>query len=169
MVEADKRVGDDEAALGQIAASPREENRRLQHGRVVVAEVADDGYFEGLGLRQADQLRAGADKRMPSEPAVLDGFQQERAIAFGLVAAQPQVGPEGGEEIGGDDGGCVHGRANKKTFRLEGLSSEAGGMPRSGQATLPPRSLRQVQAQVCVAGDIPLRVRVRRRGRQLRD
>jgi hypothetical protein len=136
---------------------------------VVVAEVADDWYSEGLGLRQADQLRAGADERMPPEPAVLDRFEQERAIAVGLVTAQPQVGPEGGEEIGGDDGGCVHGRAKQKTLRLEGLASGTGGVPRSGQATLPPRSLRQAQAQVCVAGDIPLRVRVRRHGRQLRD
>src|SRR6266568_8352935 len=96
---------------------------------------------------------------MSAQSPVLDRLQQEGAPAFGLVMAQPQVGPERGEEICGDDGGCVHIGTNKKTLRLEGLASGTGCVPRSDQAMLPPRSWRQVQAQVCVAGVISLRVR----------
>ena len=42
VVEADERLGDDEAALGQVGAGVGEPDGRLQHGHMVVAEVADD-------------------------------------------------------------------------------------------------------------------------------
>ena len=97
VVEADEHVGDDEAALGQVAALVRHRHGRLEPRRVLVAEVADDRLPAGLRLLERDQARAAADERVAAEPALLDGLEQEaRAPAL----AQPEVGPERGEQVG---------------------------------------------------------------------
>ena len=97
VVEADEHVGDDEAALGQVAALVRHRHGRLEPRGVLVAEVADDRLPAGLGLLERDQARAAADERVASQPALLDGLEQEaRATAL----AQPEVGPERGQQVG---------------------------------------------------------------------
>jgi hypothetical protein len=75
MVEADERVGDDEAALREPGAVFGERDRRLEHGHVVVAEVADDGppgCHLPLGLVEGHQARAGTDEAVLPEPPLLD-------------------------------------------------------------------------------------------------
>jgi hypothetical protein len=52
-------------------------------------------------------------------------------------------------------------RANKKTLRRKVFERNGVVGPRSAQASLPPRSWRQAQAQICVAG-VTGRSRVRR-------
>jgi hypothetical protein len=68
---------------------------------VVVAEVADDRLVERLRLLEGDEAVAAADERVAAEPALLDGFEQERGPP---ALAQLQVRPERGDEIGVD--GC---------------------------------------------------------------
>src|SRR5215510_11431950 len=82
---------------------------------MVVAEVADDRRLERLGLLEAHDPRSVADERVPAQAPVLDRLEQERRT---VLRAQPEVRPEGSDEIGGYDGGCVH-WANKKTPGLE--------------------------------------------------
>ena len=59
------------------------------------------GAFERLRLLEADEAGAGADEGVPAEAPSLDGLEQEAAA---LRAAQAEVRPERGEEIGGDGG-----------------------------------------------------------------
>ena len=133
---------------GRSGPSAGSGHGRLELGGVVVAEVADDRRGLLLGLVERDDARAAADEGVAAEPALLDRLEQERRLAGG---AQPEVRPERGDQVGGDDGGVVH--ATRKTLRLEGLVSGSGGA--FGQARLPPRSWRRNQAQVrdvsCIA------------------
>src|SRR5215212_4248135 len=138
--EGSRRV---EPAHGQVAALVGERNSRLEPRDVVVPEVADDRETAGLGLVDVDDPRPAADERMPSQPSLLDGFEQEARAAAG---AQPEVGPEGGEEVGGDDGQCVH--SDKQKDPPSGRSASGTGLRLGQQATLPPRSVRQAQPQV---------------------
>jgi hypothetical protein len=71
----------------------------LQPSRVVVGEVADDGLAARLGFGEIAEVRAAADERMPPEASAFDGFEQEGRAA---ATAQPQVGAERCDEIGGD-------------------------------------------------------------------
>ena len=97
VVEADEHVGDDEAALGQVASLVRHRHGRLEPRRMLVAEVADDRLPARLRLLERDEARAAADERVAPEPALLDRLEQEaRAPAL----AQPEVGPERGEQVG---------------------------------------------------------------------
>ena len=98
MVEADERLDDDEAALGQAGTVGRHRHRRLERRGVVVREVADDGRVERLRLLERDDARAPADERVAPEPPALDRLEQEAASA---LAAQPEVRPERGDEVGG--------------------------------------------------------------------
>jgi hypothetical protein len=75
---------------------------------VVVAEIAHNGLFERFHLVEADEPGPGADERVPTEPAVLDRLEQEGGTGSARATAQPEIRPERGEEVGGDDGGCVH-------------------------------------------------------------
>ena len=88
---------DDEAALREVGALVGQRDRRLELGRVVVADVADHGLAAGLGLGEVDDPRAAADERVPPEPAALDRLEQEAGPA---LLAQPDVRPEGSDEIG---------------------------------------------------------------------
>src|SRR2546421_29628 len=105
VVEADEQLGNDEAALRKAGPLVRESHRRLEPGDDVVAHEADDRPPERLGLLEADDPGAAADEGVAPEPASLDRFEQERsARAF----AQPEVGPERGEEVGCDLSGHGH-------------------------------------------------------------
>ena len=81
VVEADQRVGDDEAALRELAPCVGKRHGGLQRRRVVVADVADDGLAAGLGLREADEAGAAADERVAAEPPALDRLEQEARVA----------------------------------------------------------------------------------------
>ena len=98
VVEADERLDDDEAALGQAGTVGRQRHRRLERGGVVVREVADDRGVQCLRLLERDDARAPADERVAPEPTALDRLEQEAASA---LAAQPEVRPERGDEVGG--------------------------------------------------------------------
>ena len=137
MVEAHERVGDDEAALGQAAAVVRQRHRRLELGDEVVAEVADDRLAAPLGLLVGEQPRAAADERVAPEPALLDRLEQESSRA---LAAQPEVGPERGEEIGVEHG-CDRGFGQQKR-PSPGLRSSGDGLlrPRSDAGSRPARA-----------------------------
>ena len=62
VVEPDECLGDDEAALRELAARARQRHRRLQRRRVVVAEIADDRQSAGFSLGEVDEARAAADE-----------------------------------------------------------------------------------------------------------
>ena len=104
VVEADERLGDDEAALRELRAVGGERHRRLELRDVVVGEVADDRRVERLRLLEGDEPRAGADEGVAPEPALLDGLEQE---ARRRALAQAEVGAERGQQVGRD----AHGRA----------------------------------------------------------
>ncbi len=96
VVEAHERLGDDEAAPGELAPGIGERDLRLEHRGMVVAEVADDRPAAGLRLLEADEARTAAQEGMTAEPPALDRLEQEaRPPAF----AQAEVGPERGEEV----------------------------------------------------------------------
>ena len=140
MVEADERLRDDEAALGEVGAVLGERHRRLQLRDVVVGEVADDGSVQLFRLLEGDEPRAGADEGVAAEPSLLDRLEQEaRRGAF----AQPQVRPEGSQQVGGDVGVCCHGTKNDPA----GSCVERSGLWRPAQTErrLPRRSRRQAQ------------------------
>jgi hypothetical protein len=101
VVEADEDVRDDEQALGKAAAGVRQRDRRLERRRVVVAQVADDRLGARRRLVEGDQSRAGAEQRVAPEPPLLDRLEQE-ARPPGLAHAE--VGPEGRDQVGGDNG-----------------------------------------------------------------
>ena len=145
VVEADEHVGDDELALRKVATGVRQPDGRLEPRRVVVGEIADDGLAAGLRLVDADDPRAVADERVPPEPPVLDGLEQERGAA--LVRAQPEVRTEGGDEIGCYDGDRVHLSDKQKRPPKWEVFERNGSLPTSDQAMLPPRSWRRYQAQ----------------------
>ena len=69
VVEADERLGDDEAALREPVAVRGERHGRLELGDVVVGEVADHRQPERLGLVERHEPRARAHPRAPTEPA----------------------------------------------------------------------------------------------------
>ena len=93
VVEADERVADDEAALGEAAPVLRQRHGRLQPRDVVVGEVADDRQPELGRLVEADDPRAGAHPRVAAEPAALDRLEDEARRAG---VAQAQVGARAG-------------------------------------------------------------------------
>ena len=106
VIEADEHVGDDEAALREVAPCIRQLDGRLEASCIVVGEVAHDGLATGLGLVDVDEPRAVADEGVASEAPALDGLEQERGAT--VVGAQPEVGPERGDEIGCDDCFGIH-------------------------------------------------------------
>ena len=55
MVEADERVGEDEAALREVRTRVRQRHARLERGSKVVAEVADDRLARDLGLLEGQE------------------------------------------------------------------------------------------------------------------
>src|ERR687898_817956 len=97
VVESDERVGDDEAALREVRAVVRQLDRRLQRRRMVVAEVADDRLAAALCLREVHEARAEAHERVTPEPPALHRLEQEARTS---ALAQPQVGPERGDQVG---------------------------------------------------------------------
>ena len=178
VVDADQRVGDDEAALGQVGPRVRQPHGRLELGDVVVAEVADHGLRDALRLLERDDSPAAADERVPSEPPLLDRLEQE---ARRPGAAQSEIRPEGSDEIGRDCSGRVHGlqtkrpsvrkvwRAKRVRGRLRRRSRHARGATRpttcrTGESSSP--------AYASVAAPVkenPIRARVRQRGRSGRS
>jgi hypothetical protein len=109
VVEADERRGDDEAALRQVRAGCGKGHRGLQHGHVVVAEVADDRPSRRhlpLGLGERHQAAAGAHEAVAAQPPLLDGLEQESGAR---ARPQAQVGAERGDEVGVDVRGSGHG------------------------------------------------------------
>jgi hypothetical protein len=123
VVEPDQRLRDDEAALRQLRPGVRQRHGGLERCRVVVADVADDRLAAGFGLGEVDDPRAAADERVSAEPAALDRLEQE---ARAPLPAQPDVCPERADEIGIDDGRCVHVGQTKrpserKVFERNGL------------------------------------------------
>src|SRR5439155_3010839 len=105
VVEANEPVGDDEAALRQVASRGRQADGGLQRRGVVVREIPDDRLVERLRLVEADDPAARANERVAAKAPVLDRLEQERRPAGG---AQPEICRERGEEICGDDGRSVH-------------------------------------------------------------
>ena len=63
VVEADERVGDDEAALGQAGPGLRERHGRLELGDVVVAEVAHDRAARPRPPARPPRRSRGAPRR----------------------------------------------------------------------------------------------------------
>ena len=117
----------------------RHRDGRLEHRGVVVRDVAHHRGFQALGLLERHEAWAAADEGIPAQAALLDRLQQERRLP---VAAQPDVGPEGGDQVSGDDGGSVH--ATKTTLRRKveragrkGLSVRPCGRPARGAGTRP--------------------------------
>ena len=55
VVEADQRLGDDEAALGQVGTVGGQRHRRFQLRDVVVGEVADDRHVQLFRLLEGDE------------------------------------------------------------------------------------------------------------------
>ena len=96
VVEADERLGDDEAALRQLGPVGGELHRRLELRDVVVGEVADDRLAERLGLLEGDEPGARADEGVPPEPALLDRLEQEARRG---ALAQAEVGAERREQV----------------------------------------------------------------------
>src|SRR5678815_1574275 len=96
VVEAHERLGHDETAHGQGATLVGEWHGRLESRDVVVAEVADDREPAGLRLVDIHDPRAAADERVPTQPTLLDRFEQEARAAPG---AQPEIRPEWGEAV----------------------------------------------------------------------
>jgi hypothetical protein len=97
VVEPDQRVGDEEAALREVRAVRRQLDRRLQRRCMVVAEVADDRLAAALGLREVHESRAEADEGVTPESPALHRLEEE---ARPPALAQPQVGPERGDQVG---------------------------------------------------------------------
>ena len=105
VVVADERVGDDEAALGQLRAVVGQRHRRLELRDVVVREVADDRRADRLGLVERDEPGARADEGVATEPALLDRLEQEARVT---LLPQPQVDAERREQVGRDRRGVHH-------------------------------------------------------------
>jgi hypothetical protein len=101
VVEPDQDVRDDETTLTQTGPFVRKRHGRFQARGVIVGEIADDRLSARLCLREIAEPRAAADKRVSPEPSAFDRLEQEGCTAF---PAQPQVGAERGDEIGGDVG-----------------------------------------------------------------
>ena len=101
---------------GRPGPSVGHRHRRLQLRDVVVGEVADDGSVELLRLLEGDEPRAGADEGVAAEPSLLDRLEQEARRG---ALAQPQVRPEGGQQVGGDVGVRVMERKTTRQGRGE--------------------------------------------------
>ena len=111
VVEADEDVGDDEAALGQVAAGVGQRHRRLELRDVVVADVADNRVAAGLCLRHVHEPRPAADERVAAEPPALDGLEQEARPA---CVAQLEVRAERRDQVSGYVGnGHRHGQTKR--------------------------------------------------------
>ena len=107
MIEPDERLGDQEAALRERRAVLGKRDRRLEHGGVVVREVADDGRTQVLGLLEVDQPGARADERVATEPPSLDRLQEEASVGS---RTESEVRAERSDEIGVDGASRGHGR-----------------------------------------------------------
>ena len=141
MVEAEEDVGDDEPALGDVGPLGRERHGRLELRDVVVAEVADDGLVELLGLLEGDDPVAAADERVAAEAALVDRLEQERRAPD---LAQAQVGRERCEQVGVEDGVCHRLLENEKRPSSGRRVERCGLSARPVYARrLPPRSWRQ--------------------------
>jgi hypothetical protein len=101
VVEPDQDVRDDKTTLSQTGSLVRKRHGRFQARGVIVGEIADDRFSARLCLPEIAEPRAAADKRVSPEPSGFDRLEQEGCTAF---PAQPQVGAERGDEIGGDVG-----------------------------------------------------------------
>ena len=125
---------------GRSGPSRRQRDGRLEHRGVVVARVADHGRVEAARPPSSDTRRAPQPTKeyRPRRPCSTDSSRN----AASPVAAQPDVRPERGDQVGGDDGGVVH--ATKTTLRSEGRASGSEGSsvrpcgrPARGAATRP--------------------------------
>ena len=121
---------------GQAGPVVRQRHRRLELRDVVVAEVADDRQPERLAPRRG--RRAASRSRRASSGRAGRARPTRAGTSARAALAQAEVGPERGEQVGGDRW-CV--MARKKT--LAGLRSSGTGCARLAQRRLPPRSLRQ--------------------------
>jgi hypothetical protein len=99
VVEADERVRDEEARLGEVGAVVGERDRRLEAGGVVVPDVADHRRRGTFGFLDLDQPRPVADERVAAESATLDRLEQEARAA---ERAQAEVCPQRGDQLGCD-------------------------------------------------------------------
>ena len=137
MVEADEQLRHDEQALREAVPLLGERHGRLEPRHRVVAEIADHRLAERLRLVEVDEPRAAADEGVPPEPPALDRLEQERP-ARARPSAQAQVGPERGEEVGGDLGGHGHGHGKRKRPLAEPRGAERAVLRvRSAQAPAP--------------------------------
>jgi hypothetical protein len=119
VVEPDQDVRDDKATFRQARAAGGKRHGGLQPCCVVIGEIADDRLPTRLRLGERAKVSAAADERVSPEPSAFDRLEQEGRAAF---PAEPQVGAERCDEIGGDVG-CdgypnspLNGRVRKKTF-----------------------------------------------------
>src|SRR5207247_11249716 len=101
MVESDQDVRDDETTLRQVRPVVGKRNGRFQARGVVIGEITDDRLSTSLCLGEVAKVRAATDERVSPEPSAFYRLEQEGHASF---AAQPQVGAEGGDEVGGDVG-----------------------------------------------------------------
>ena len=97
MVETEKRLGHEEAALRHVRAIHRERDGALELRDVVVAEVADDRDVELLRLLERDDAIAAPDERVAAEAALVDRLEQERRTR---APAQAEVGRERCQKVG---------------------------------------------------------------------
>ena len=125
VVEADEGLRDDQAAVREAVAVRRKLDRRLERRDVVVREIADHRQPQRLCLLERHEPRPGAHPRGTSEPAALDGLQQE---AGGPHPAQAEVGPEGSEEVGRDRRDAGHSSPETKETSVGGLEAKQGGV-----------------------------------------
>ena len=127
---------------GRSGPCGRHRDGRLEHRGVVVRRGS---RRPGLRVRSASssETRRGPQptkEYRPRRPCSTDSSRNDASPS----RAQPDVGPERGDQVSGDDGGCVH--ATKTTLRSEGRASGSEGVV--GQTVRPPRSWRRNQAQV---------------------
>jgi hypothetical protein len=75
VVEADERLGDDEAGFRQPRSVVWKRDGRLQTRHVVVADVADDRRVQRLRLVEVAETVAAAHEAVAAEAAVLDRLE----------------------------------------------------------------------------------------------
>ena len=102
VVEADERLADDEAALGEAAAlrpAAARSARAVPRGRTRGSRRS--AAPSSAASSKSTMPRAGAHPRVPAQPPALDRLEDE---ARAPRVAQAQVGAERGEEVGVDRG-----------------------------------------------------------------
>ena len=100
VVEADERVGDDEAALGKPGPSAGSGTVGSSCRDVVVGEVADDAARRAPPPpRSVTSREPEPTKRVAAEPPLLDRLEQEARRG---ARAQAQVRAERGDQVGRD-------------------------------------------------------------------